>query len=152
MNGIRVDMSWCDPCAADPLSAEELRGLGVFWQEHNGRMGTGLAQGQNVYVTRLHVRYDAAHFPEDLLFQETSKRRIDLPFKPAISSVILGPAQMNAPPSPHIVNNFGNAMSATREPLAALTGWHIGDIRKAMHMAALPASDDNQWYQRLWNH
>ena len=25
------DMSWCDPCAADPLSFEELRELGVFW-------------------------------------------------------------------------------------------------------------------------
>jgi hypothetical protein len=25
------DMSWCDPCAADPLSTEELRQLGVFW-------------------------------------------------------------------------------------------------------------------------
>src|SRR5438093_5213253 len=25
------DMSWCDPCAADPLSLEELRKLGVFW-------------------------------------------------------------------------------------------------------------------------
>jgi len=25
------DMNWCDPCAADPLSFEELRSLGVFW-------------------------------------------------------------------------------------------------------------------------
>ena len=25
------DMSWCDPCASDPLSREELLGLGVFW-------------------------------------------------------------------------------------------------------------------------
>src|SRR3989449_6030420 len=25
------DMGWCDPCAADPLSADELRQLGVFW-------------------------------------------------------------------------------------------------------------------------
>src|SRR5262249_27855828 len=25
------DMNWCDPCAADPLSFEELRNLGVFW-------------------------------------------------------------------------------------------------------------------------
>ncbi len=27
------DMAWCDPCAADPLSADELRQLGVFWQD-----------------------------------------------------------------------------------------------------------------------
>jgi hypothetical protein len=25
------DMNWCAPCAADPLSADELRSLGVFW-------------------------------------------------------------------------------------------------------------------------
>ncbi|MCC6953980.1 MAG: DUF2330 domain-containing protein, partial [Deltaproteobacteria bacterium] len=25
------DMGWCDPCAADPLSEEELKKLGVFW-------------------------------------------------------------------------------------------------------------------------
>ena len=25
------DMGWCDPCAADPLSSDELRKLGVFW-------------------------------------------------------------------------------------------------------------------------
>src|SRR5947209_12709879 len=25
------DMKWCDPCAADPLSNDELRRLGVFW-------------------------------------------------------------------------------------------------------------------------
>ncbi len=25
------DMGWCDPCAADPLSASQLRALGVFW-------------------------------------------------------------------------------------------------------------------------
>lgn len=27
------DMSWCDPCAADPLSNDELRDLGAFWIE-----------------------------------------------------------------------------------------------------------------------
>ena len=25
------DMSWCDPCAGNPLSPEELRQVGVFW-------------------------------------------------------------------------------------------------------------------------
>ena len=30
--------------------------------------------GSNVFVTRLHVRYDGAHFPEDPVFQETGDR------------------------------------------------------------------------------
>ncbi len=31
------DMGWCDPCASDPLTADELRGLGVFWLEARRR-------------------------------------------------------------------------------------------------------------------
>jgi hypothetical protein len=30
------DMGWCDPCAANPLSAEELRGAGAFWVPPEG--------------------------------------------------------------------------------------------------------------------
>src|SRR5437763_4922402 len=61
------DMGWCDPCAADPLSAEELRQLDVFWlttgpQPQRG--GRRPIQGQDVFMTRLHLRYDADHFPE----------------------------------------------------------------------------------------
>src|SRR5262249_60260869 len=46
------DMKWCDPCAADPLSNDELRRLGVFWVD--GTEG----RPANVFLSRLHVRYD----------------------------------------------------------------------------------------------
>ncbi len=75
------DMGWCDPCAADPLSSRELRELGVFWVDDTALTPAGRSrpvppstQAQNVFVTRLHVRYDGAHFPEDLVFQETGDR------------------------------------------------------------------------------
>src|SRR6476661_7802848 len=76
------DMNWCDPCAADPLTNEELRQLGVFWLTNTGsggrmdpRMPLPLPAGvQAPFITRLHVRYDATHFPEDLVFQETADR------------------------------------------------------------------------------
>ena len=80
------DMSWCDPCAADPLSNDELRQLGVFWLDadaarHHGLAGAtpsgrarSLRPAHRVFLTRLHVRYDNAHFPEDLVFQETADR------------------------------------------------------------------------------
>ncbi|MBV9862933.1 MAG: DUF2330 domain-containing protein [Alphaproteobacteria bacterium] len=76
------DMSWCDPCAADPLSAEELKGLGAFWLadaatgaagNNGGVAGGGIpGGGQPVFATRLHLRYDRDHFPEDLMLQETA--------------------------------------------------------------------------------
>ena len=39
------DMGWCDPCAADPLSPEELRKLGVFWLDDAPGNGRGRARG-----------------------------------------------------------------------------------------------------------
>src|SRR4029078_9095081 len=63
------DMNWCDPCAANPLSVDELRSLGVFWLARDS------GQQSDVFVTRWHVRYDRAHFPADLVFQETGDRQ-----------------------------------------------------------------------------
>jgi hypothetical protein len=77
------DTGWCDPCASDPLSKEELQNLGVFWlasdqsgttAQPNARIPGWGRPTQNAFVTRLHVRYDAEHFPEDLVFQETADR------------------------------------------------------------------------------
>ena len=67
------DLGWCDPCAAEPLSNKELVELGARWigsddaNPFNGR-------GGSAYVTRLHVRYDAQSFPEDLALMETGDR------------------------------------------------------------------------------
>src|SRR5207253_8874520 len=62
------DMGWCDTCAADPLSNDELRKLGVFWLGDAGPTPQAIRRPfpggpQNVYVTRLHLRYDSQHFP-----------------------------------------------------------------------------------------
>jgi len=71
------DMGWCDPCASNPLSAPELAELGVRWTGSDNPVAYRPGQfggGANAYVTRLHVRYDAAHFPEDLALMETHDR------------------------------------------------------------------------------
>src|SRR5207302_10160676 len=60
------NMGWCDPCAAPPLETAELRELGVFWLDSAANMMRG--GGMPLTLTRLHVRYDAEHFPEDLMF------------------------------------------------------------------------------------
>ena len=67
MRGVFVEYAWnmgfCDPCSAQPLGAEEQAALGARWIE-GGRSPS--------FITRLHVRYDAKSFPEDLAFEETS--------------------------------------------------------------------------------
>ena len=73
------DMNWCDPCAADPLSASELRELGVMWLDEGDDGIEPMPEFRgplpvDVFVTRLHVRYDAETFPEDLEFQVTGDK------------------------------------------------------------------------------
>ena len=64
-------MGFCDPCAAPPLSQDELRQLGVFWLDEGRPGGTPFGGGPMAFeqvpvmLTRLHVRYSAATFPED---------------------------------------------------------------------------------------
>ncbi len=64
------DTGWCDPCAADPMSVGEMVDLGAGWITDNA-LGNA---SNSPYVTRLHVRYDATSFPEDLNFVETGDR------------------------------------------------------------------------------
>ena len=81
------NMAWCDPCAAQPLSREELEKSGVFWLDGDdeerfksfqnptipapSRMGVLGSGALPVMLTRLHVRYTARAFPEDLIFTQT---------------------------------------------------------------------------------
>ena len=66
------DMGWCDPCASEPLSNKELVELGARWIGDDG--DAPFRGGASAFVTRLHVRYDAKSFPEDIAFQEPHDR------------------------------------------------------------------------------
>jgi len=143
------DMAWCDPCAADPLSSDELRQLGVFWVDgsQGGRVGKG-GQAQNVFVTRLHVRYDKSHFPEDLMFQETGDRQ-----NYQGRYVIRHPWKGN---SSCDTSAYKAAVIERQEreaqTLANLTGWDIDDIRGKIDYidGIVPESADLPWWKRLW--
>ena len=124
------DMKWCDPCAADPLSNDELRRLGVFWTDGGDRRPT------NVFLSRLHVRYDTAHFPEDLVFQETADRT-NFQGRYVLRHAWTGGETCTA------ADDYRRTLPARRareaEQLARLTGWNIDDIRKKMGPDPLPA-------------
>jgi Na+-translocating ferredoxin:NAD+ oxidoreductase RnfD subunit len=150
------DMGWCDPCAADPLSADELRGLGVFWLDGAAAQrpmpGMRIApQPQNVFVTRLHVRYDKAHFPEDLVFHETGDRS-NFQGRYVLRHAWTGTATCEA------AATYRRELVARREreaqTLASLTGWPIEDIRRQQGVvpAMGPAKDDPAvpWWRKLW--
>ena len=151
------DMNWCDPCAAEPLSGEELRKLGVFWLEDDaaqpqrrGRPAPGIGAAQQCFVTRLHVRYDREHFPEDLVFQET-KDRENFQGRYVLRHPWKGDAA-KCPAAAKYLEGLKDRQEKEATTLASLTGWEIGKIRERMKLAgdAPKNADGKKWWQKLW--
>ena len=142
------DMAWCDPCAADPLSTEDLRKLGVFWVGDQSGRRIAPMPAQDVFVTRLHVRYDSEHFPEDLVFQETGDRQ-NYQGRYVIRRPWKGEASCD-------ISKYQAAVRERQEreaqQLANLTGWDIEDIRKKIPFPeGTNPQKDPPWWKRLWS-
>jgi hypothetical protein len=149
------DMGWCDPCAADPLSTEELRDLGVWWVggggSVNGRAPAIVPGGgaQPVFVTRLHVRYDRAHFPEDLVLQQTGDRSN---FQGRFVVRHAWKGDDDCPGVADYRKELRQRRAREAETLADLTGWPIDRIRRKMNLASDDSEpdDDVRWWDRIW--
>ena len=156
------DMAWCDPCAADPLSAKELRELGVFWldgAEPDAAAAAPAATPQlmprrpagaaPVKLTRLHLRYTSDSFPEDLMFNETRDRA-----NFQVRYVLRHP-YATSPGACDAAPGYLAALARRREreaqTLSNLTGWDIAAVRTR---AGLGVPDDGgtgqPWWRRLW--
>ncbi len=143
------DMSWCDPCAAEPLSTVELRKLGVFWlalPQPNQRFDRRLAAiPADVFVTRLHVRYDAAHFPEDLVFQETADRA-NFQGRYVLRHPWKGEARCDA--AERYRESLRARVDTEAATLASLTGWPLDEIRRKI--GPVSAVDQRRWWGKLY--
>jgi hypothetical protein len=145
------DMNWCDPCAADPLSQQELRELGVFWLggnigDNNGRSNQAMP-ARDVFVTRLHVRYDSEHFPEDLVFQETGDRQ-NYQGRYVIRRAWKGEATCDIS---DYQAELRNRQEREAQQLANLTGWDIEDIRRKIPFPEGGGSDNVPWWKKIWS-
>ncbi|HEY8132055.1 MAG TPA: DUF2330 domain-containing protein, partial [Thermoanaerobaculia bacterium] len=132
------DMNWCDPCAADPLSRDELKKLGVFWVNVDN---SGAA---DVFLTRLHVRYDRQHFPEDLVFQETGDRT-NFQARYVLHHPWNGGSDCEAARSYR--RTLRERMEKEARNLASLTGWNISDVRKKMNLASYEEPREKKWWE-----
>ena len=129
------DMSSCDPCASEPLSHDELRKLGVFWLDQRGDRGP-----IDAFVSRLHVRYDRAHFPDDLVFQETGDRS-NFQARYVLRHAFKGTIRCGE-------NEYWQSVHDRQQQeaknLAELTGWKVDDIRRKMKIVVVK---EKKWWE-----
>jgi hypothetical protein len=134
------DMGWCDPCAAQPMSNPELVELGAQWVSGGGGDNVAnqwsAASPTDAFVTRLHVRYDAKSFPEDLNFIETGDRET---FQ---ARYILHHAYVGGSCSAAATYRASLPARFAKEAknLADLTGWPQKDIEVRMAANGQPLS------------
>jgi hypothetical protein len=123
------DTGWCDPCAADPLTTSEMTGLGAFWLGETGASAPPSGSSQPVFVTRLHLRYDRDHFPEDLILQETADRS-NFQGRFVLRYPHQGAAGCAA--AEHYRQELPRSFERQARTLAELTGWDFAAIRQRM--------------------
>jgi hypothetical protein len=149
------NMSWCDPCAAEPLSQEELRKLGVFWlgSSGGGRRGGVMPYrpmpggGLPVMLTRIHVRYTPDSLPEDLVFQETSDQQ-NYQGRYVMRHAWKGNAS-ECPAAKTYYDDLAKRRANEAQTLASLTGWPLDEIRKKMELGGGTPKPD-KWWENLW--
>jgi hypothetical protein len=137
------DMGWCDPCAADPLTPDELRQAGVFWLDAQGAAARG--GGQPVMLTRLHLRYTKESLPEDLVFQETADRQ-NFQTRYVLRHPWRGDAGACAAAAGYF-EEVARRQEREAATLASLTGRDINEIRAKM---ALAPQAKSRWWEALW--
>jgi Na+-translocating ferredoxin:NAD+ oxidoreductase RnfD subunit len=148
------DMGWCDPCAADPLTAEELRELGVFWVDREpGNFRRPVPPGggaQDVFVTRLHVRYDREHFPADLQFQSTGNRE-NFQGRFILRHPWQGSTNECREARQYLQVDLPQRQEKEIQTLAHLTGWDVNELRlKAKLGAPKVEKEEKSWWEKLW--
>jgi hypothetical protein len=133
----------CDPCVSPYLTPAELRALGAYW------VGLPPKRPGEVVVTRLHVRYDARHFPEDLQLQETGDREnwqaryvIRHPYRGDSECAELAAYRKSVwarreNEAKNYCDLTGSDLDGTRRRMGVLANWSEPD--EALH-----------WWERIW--
>jgi hypothetical protein len=137
------DMNWCDPCSADPLTPDELRKAGVFWLDQS--------QQSNAYITRLHVRYGRANFPEDLIFQATPNRE-NFQGRYVMRHPFAGKITCDTAKT-YMLDVRGRQEKEARR-LAVLTGWDLAGIRTKAGLntpVTNQTEEEKSWWRKIFN-
>jgi hypothetical protein len=127
------DTGGCDPCAADPLTPDELAQAGVWW-----------AGSAPVLLTRLHLRYTKETLPEDLAFQETADRE-HFQVRYVLRHPWTGAVDACAEAKPYF-EAVRARQDGEAQALATLSGADVNAIRARMALPPLR----HRWWETLW--
>lgn len=171
------DIGSCDPCAGDPPPVADLLELGVFWMEEHGSaeilsgfeavwkdldedlektkelerdLRSESYWGDDLFLTRLHVRYNAKDFPEDLKFIETGDTEffqgryvINVPWR----------GEATCPEAEEYARDVSKRQSTEFSNVVNMTGWKRDDVKAragangdypySLAPKPLPTAEDN---------
>jgi hypothetical protein len=102
---------------------------------------------RDVFVTRMHARYDAQHFPEDLVLQETADRN-NFQARYVLRHSWKGD-ESSCPATEEYRRQITQRQENEARQLADLTGWRLADIRGQMNLGSADAGDV-RWWQKIW--
>jgi hypothetical protein len=150
------NVSNCDPCSSDPPTINQLKDVGVFWQDGSDLPTKPFPSSRrsipsgNTFITRLHVRYSRDKFPEDLMFQETGNQEnfqgryvMNHPFK----------GSLNCDAGKKYQRDLRPRLEQEAGTLANLTGWSIRDINRKIDFSITQpkkAGANSQFWQNVW--
>lgn len=113
-----VTPSWggvkCDPCVGPPPMNREFAEAGVNIN--------GANRGQQLFFTRLHVRYSRDRFPQDLQFQETPNREH---FQGRYIMTHPANGSLDCDAGQRYLRDLVNRRQRELDELASLTGWDV---------------------------
>jgi hypothetical protein len=137
MRAVFVEYAWnmgnCDPCSAPPMLNKELVELGARWI--GDASDEPVSWGVPAYVTRLHVRYDAKSFPEDIAFEETADAN-NFQGRYVLRHPWRGEANCSA--GREYRAQLPAAFARQAENLIELTGWPRKEVEARMALTGQP--------------
>jgi hypothetical protein len=124
---------WCDPCSSPPPTPSDLSTFGANW-------GVSPADDYHYYasgpfLTRLHVRYDRAHFPEDLVLNETKD---DDNFQARYIMNHLWKGETKCESGAKYKDRVADRGRKELDDVASLTGWSRDLIKAEMKQSGEP--------------
>ena len=115
------------PARPSRMANDELKELGAHW--------VGNGSWSPAYITRLHVRYDAKSFPEDIAFEETADQS-SYQARYVLRHPFTG--EVKCPAGQAYRASLPAAFAEQADTLISMTGWPRKEVEERMALTGQP--------------